>query len=164
VVLRPGADGPEVLLIRRRDIGRHALPGGYQDPSDPGAHAAALQELAEETGLRPDAPHTRTIGTLIPSGSHAMMTSTTTIKAGLAIGEGSVPAADTGGSEEVCMWTDIRLVSGDLVTAGSQAQDLAEQGADDARGSRRRHRSTRTRAPCRGPQRCSRAATGSGKE
>ncbi len=73
VLLRPGADGPEVLLIRRRDTGRHALPGGYQDPSDPDAHAAALRELAEETGLRPDAPHTRTIGTLIPTGSHATL-------------------------------------------------------------------------------------------
>jgi len=73
VVLRPGAAGPEVLLIRRRDTGRHALPAGYQDPADPNAHAAALRELAEETGLHPEAPHTRTLATLVPTGAQATL-------------------------------------------------------------------------------------------
>lgn len=55
VVLRDGAGGREVLLIRRGAepyLGRWALPGGFVEEMERPAHAAR-RELAEETGLRP---------------------------------------------------------------------------------------------------------------
>ena len=66
VLLRDGADGPEVLLLERpRHRGSFAgawvFPGGAVDPEDgdgdasgsePGVRRAAVREVREETGLR----------------------------------------------------------------------------------------------------------------
>ncbi|WP_019585074.1 NUDIX domain-containing protein [Deinococcus apachensis] len=48
--LRRGANGPEVLLIRRRDDGHWDLPGGGVNVGEE-VEAAAHRELREETGL-----------------------------------------------------------------------------------------------------------------
>jgi ADP-ribose pyrophosphatase YjhB (NUDIX family) len=51
VVIKNG----HVLLIRRSDVSEWGLPGGFIDPGEGGA-AAAVREVAEETGLQlPDA-------------------------------------------------------------------------------------------------------------
>lgn len=57
VLFRAGAEGREVLLIRRsvREgdpwSGQMAFPGGHLDPSDADLRATALRELEEEVGL-----------------------------------------------------------------------------------------------------------------
>lgn len=50
VVLRPGRDGPEVLLVHRPRLDDWSVPKGKLDP---GEHplAAAVREVAEETGV-----------------------------------------------------------------------------------------------------------------
>jgi len=59
-ILRPGYEGPEVLLIRRADrpgdpwSGQIALPGGRREPGDPDTVSTALREAGEEVGLRPE--------------------------------------------------------------------------------------------------------------
>jgi 8-oxo-dGTP pyrophosphatase MutT (NUDIX family) len=56
-VLRPGADGAEVLLIRRAEherdpwSGHMAFPGGRFDPEDSDLLQTALRETREEVGL-----------------------------------------------------------------------------------------------------------------
>jgi 8-oxo-dGTP pyrophosphatase MutT (NUDIX family) len=56
ILLGEGADGPDVLLLRRADtLGKHpgqvAFPGGASDPTDDGPVDTALREAYEETGV-----------------------------------------------------------------------------------------------------------------
>jgi 8-oxo-dGTP pyrophosphatase MutT (NUDIX family) len=44
-----------VLLVRRADDGRWAMPGGWVDPGET-PEQAVVREVAEETGLRVSAP------------------------------------------------------------------------------------------------------------
>jgi len=56
-VLRPGAQGAEVLLIRRAEregdpwSGHMAFPGGHEEPGDRDLLATARRETVEEVGL-----------------------------------------------------------------------------------------------------------------
>ncbi|RII42905.1 NUDIX domain-containing protein [Galactobacter valiniphilus] len=50
VVLRAGADGPEVLLVQRRDNGRWTVPAGILEPGEEPADGIA-REVLEETGV-----------------------------------------------------------------------------------------------------------------
>ena len=43
--------GGHILFVVRKDNGKYALPGGFQDPTDLSAQKAAERELREETGL-----------------------------------------------------------------------------------------------------------------
>jgi ADP-ribose pyrophosphatase YjhB (NUDIX family) len=58
---REGADAlvrdarGRVLLVRRADDGRWAMPGGWVDPGET-PEQAVVREVAEETGLRVSAP------------------------------------------------------------------------------------------------------------
>jgi 8-oxo-dGTP pyrophosphatase MutT (NUDIX family) len=57
VLLRPATSGFEVYAIRRATTmafasGMYAFPGGSVEPGDAGVPAAAVRELAEETGVR----------------------------------------------------------------------------------------------------------------
>jgi 8-oxo-dGTP diphosphatase len=58
---REGADAVvrdargRVLLVRRADDGRWAMPGGWVDPGET-PEQAVVREVAEETGLRVSAP------------------------------------------------------------------------------------------------------------
>lgn len=60
--MRAGADAlvqneqGEVLLVRRADDGRWAMPGGWVDPGET-PEQAVVREVAEETGLQVSAPH-----------------------------------------------------------------------------------------------------------
>lgn len=62
LILLPRPTGPEVLFIERasrrgdRWSGHMALPGGFVDPTDDGAEAAAVRETAEEVGVELGAP------------------------------------------------------------------------------------------------------------
>jgi 8-oxo-dGTP pyrophosphatase MutT (NUDIX family) len=57
IVVREGADGPQVLLIRRADhpgdawSGHMAFPGGREDHQDEDLLATAIRETLEEVGL-----------------------------------------------------------------------------------------------------------------
>jgi ADP-ribose pyrophosphatase YjhB (NUDIX family) len=59
--MRAGADAlvqnerDEVLLVRRADDGRWAMPGGWVDPGET-PEQAVVREVAEETGLQVSAP------------------------------------------------------------------------------------------------------------
>ena len=61
VVLRPGTDSPEVLLIERTRVegdpwsGQMALPGGRRDAADRSLLETAVRETREETGVALDA-------------------------------------------------------------------------------------------------------------
>jgi 8-oxo-dGTP pyrophosphatase MutT (NUDIX family) len=60
-VLRPGADGSELLFIHRAEdprdpwSGHMAFPGGRVEPGDTDPMAAAIRETREEVSLRLDA-------------------------------------------------------------------------------------------------------------
>ncbi len=57
VVFRQPKGKLQVLVIRRNDTGLTALPGGMEDPNEPGV-STALRELLEEAGLDlSDVPH-----------------------------------------------------------------------------------------------------------
>jgi 8-oxo-dGTP pyrophosphatase MutT (NUDIX family) len=68
-LLRPGASGPELLLIRRAEVaddpwsGHVAWPGGRRDPADTDLAATAIRETYEETGIDV-ARYGRLLGTL----------------------------------------------------------------------------------------------------
>ena len=59
--MREGADAlvrdarGRVLLVRRADDGRWAMPGGWVDPGET-PEQAVVREVAEETGLRVSGP------------------------------------------------------------------------------------------------------------
>ena len=50
VVLRPGAHGEEVLLVRRADTGEWTPVAGIVDPGEQ-PHVTAVREVAEEAGV-----------------------------------------------------------------------------------------------------------------
>ena len=54
VTRRTGNNEREWLLIKRKDSGEWATPGGYIDAADKDTTATALREVEEETGLRVD--------------------------------------------------------------------------------------------------------------
>jgi mutator protein MutT len=64
--MRAGADAlvqnerDEVLLVRRADDGRWAMPGGWVDPGET-PEQAVVREVAEETGLQ--------VSSITPSGA-----------------------------------------------------------------------------------------------
>ncbi len=45
-------DGDRILVVHHRRLGLWVQPGGHVDAEDAGPAAAALREMAEETGLR----------------------------------------------------------------------------------------------------------------
>jgi 8-oxo-dGTP diphosphatase len=51
IVVRPGARGPEVLVVHRPRYDDWSFPKGKQDPGETDEETA-LREVAEETGLR----------------------------------------------------------------------------------------------------------------
>lgn len=48
--VRPGADGAQLLTVRKRGTHRFMLPGGKLDPGET-AELAAVREVAEEIGV-----------------------------------------------------------------------------------------------------------------
>lgn len=70
VVLRAGADGAEMLFIKRAETagdpwsGHMAFPGGHREPQDASLRDAAVRETAEEIGL--DISAARVLGELPP--------------------------------------------------------------------------------------------------
>lgn len=50
-IVRDGAGGPEVLLIKRADTKEWAFPGGFVDPTDDTVEFAGRREVFEELGL-----------------------------------------------------------------------------------------------------------------
>ena len=50
IVVRPGPDGPEVLVVHRPRYDDWSFPKGKQDPGETDEQTA-LREVAEETGL-----------------------------------------------------------------------------------------------------------------
>ena len=50
VVIRPGVDGEEVLLVRRADNGEWTPVAGIVDPGEH-PHLTAVREVAEEAGV-----------------------------------------------------------------------------------------------------------------
>jgi 8-oxo-dGTP pyrophosphatase MutT (NUDIX family) len=71
LVLRPGGDGPELLLIRRAEregdpwSGHMALPGGREQAGDAGPAHTAARETHEEVGIDL-AAHGRLLGPVEP--------------------------------------------------------------------------------------------------
>jgi ADP-ribose pyrophosphatase YjhB (NUDIX family) len=51
IIYKWGHGAPELLLIKQKPTGKWGLPGGFMEPRDTSAVAAARREVAEETGL-----------------------------------------------------------------------------------------------------------------
>jgi 8-oxo-dGTP diphosphatase len=75
VVTRSGADGPQVLLVRRANppqAGHWGFPGGKVDWGE-GVGAAALRELREETGLAGNDPQAFEVVDLVEGAHHYLL-------------------------------------------------------------------------------------------
>ncbi len=81
-VIYRNTHGPlELLLIRRKDNGQWALPGGFEDPTDYDSIFAALRETEEETSLKVPITGVEQIHESLPIGRRATIHAWTNNKA-----------------------------------------------------------------------------------
>ena len=111
VVVRHPADGhcePELLLVRRHDDapvenGRFALPGGFVLPGE-ALPAAAVRELAEETGLRIQYDTLKAVGVIDGNGRDPRDTDERWVRSHLFVAH--ITAGDHNGSSTLLAGTD----------------------------------------------------------